>query len=329
MNNSELIKKADWALGDLSVDPPSGGKLQPEQANQFIRKLLIQPTLLRTVRSVPMISPTRKINKIQFASRIMRNAAVDTVSGVSGLAPADRSKPTTEQIELNTKEVIAEIRLPYDVIEDNLERGNIGQHQDVGGSPTSGGIKDTIMTLIAERAALDLEELALHGDTLSGDTYLQTTDGYLKRMTSNVVNFGNATIDKSLFKAGLKTMPDQYLRNRGLMRHYVSVDKEIEYRDTLANRETTLGDGQIVSGGPVFGYGVPVDTLATISLTATGEDSGFLTYPQNLLFGIQRDIWIETDKDISARVYIIVLTARIDFQIEEELACVKYTNVDD
>jgi len=55
--------------------------------------------------------------------------------------------------------------------------------------------------------------------------------------------------------------------------------------------------------------------------------NGLLTDPKNLIFGIQRQIHIETDKDIRSREYIIVLTARVDFQIEEEEAVVKYTNI--
>jgi len=313
MKNEELVKKADWAVGDLA----SGGLLSPEQANTFIRKLLVQPTILRQARSVTMNSPQRKINKINFASRILRPA----VSGVA-LALADRSKPITEQIQLNTKELIAEIRLPYDVIEDNIERGNIGSQNDVGGTPTSGGIKDTIMTLIAERAALDLEELALLGDTASGDAYLAVLDGFLKQATSNTVDNLGAGIGKSVFKSGLQAMPDQYLRNLNALRHYVSVDNEIEYRDSLSNRETGLGDSVIQGTTPVFGFGVPVESASLMPAA-----NGILTNALNLIFGIQRQIHIETDKDISARTYIIVLTSRVDFKIEEEEAVVKYINM--
>ncbi len=314
MTNQELLKKADWAVADLAAD---GGLLNPEQANQFIRKLLIQPTILRQSRSVTMASPQRNINKIQFATRILH-------PGVSGqaLIEADRSKPTTEQIQLNTKEVIAEVRLPYDVIEDNIERGNIGTHRESGQPETNGGIKDTIMTLIAERAALDLEELALLGDLGSGDPYLALLDGFLVQSVTNIVDHGAATIDKSLFKNGLKAMPDQYLRNRSAMKHWVSVDNEIEYRDTLASRETSLGDSQIQATGPVFGFGVPVEAASLMP-----GDEGLLTNPLNLIFGVQRQIHIETDKIIAERVYQIVLTLRVDFLIEEEEAVVKYINI--
>ena len=55
--------------------------------------------------------------------------------------------------------------------------------------------------------------------------------------------------------------------------------------------------------------------------------TGLLTHPMNFIFGIQRQISIEVAKSITERVFIIVLTARLDFQIEEEEAVVKYSNI--
>jgi len=317
--NETLLQKADWAIGDLTAN---SGLLNPEQANAFIRKLLIQPTLLAQARRVVMNAPTRKINKIQFASRILKAGYTAGLSRtLDDTANRERSKVTTEQIELNTKEVIAEVRLPYEVIEDNLERGNIGLSRD-GGGASSGGIVSTIMDLIAERAALDLEELALLGDTGSADPYLALTDGYLARFTSNVVDAGGANISRTIMKNGSKTMPTQYRRQRSQMRHYLSTEQEIEYRDTLANRETSFGDGQHQSVSTVWAAGTPVEGVGLMP-----GAQGLLTHPLNLIFGIQRQIHIESDKDIQAREYIIVLTARVDMQVEEELAGVKYANL--
>ena len=317
--NETLLQKADWAIGDLTAN---SGLLNPEQANAFIRKLLIQPTLLAQARRVVMNAPTRKINKIQFASRILKAGYTAGLSRtLDDTANRERSKVTTEQIELNTKEVIAEVRLPYEVIEDNLERGNIGLSRD-GGGASSGGIVSTIMDLIAERAALDLEELAILGDTGSADPFLALTDGYLARFTSNVVDAGGANISRTIMKNGSKTMPTQYRRQRSQMRHYLSTEQEIEYRDTLANRETSFGDGQHQSVSTVWAAGTPVEGVGLMP-----GAQGLLTHPLNLIFGIQRQIHIESDKDIQAREYIIVLTARVDMQVEEELAGVKYANL--
>lgn len=313
-DNKELLRKADIAIGDLA----SGGKLNPEQSATFLRRLIEQPTILREARVVPMNASERIIDKIGFDSRILRAA-----TSATALSVGDRSKPDLSKITLTTKEFIAEVRLPYDVIEDNIERGGIGGAPSGDNiSEARGGVKDTIMSLMAERAAADLEELALRGDTSSGDTYLASLDGWLKLANVNVVDNLAAPIDKTLFKKGKKSMPDKYMRNLSAMRHWVSIDNETEYRDTLSDRQTGLGDSMITGNNNLFAYGTPVMPVAFMP-----EGNGLFTWPQNLIWGIQRQITVEADKDISARVYIIVLTIRNTFQIEEADAVVKYDNI--
>jgi hypothetical protein len=314
MDNQALIQKADMVIGDLA----SGGLLTTEQSNSFIRNLILAPTILNQARVVAMNSPKREINKIGFGSRILKKAVAAT-----GLSSGDRSKPDLGKVTLDTNEVIAEVRLPYDVIEDNIERGNLNlAGENSVAQPVKGGFKDTIMALIAERAALDMEELALLGDTESGDDFLALNNGWLKQITSNTVNQATATIDRAMFKKGVKAMPPAYLRNRSQFKHFVSHNQETEYRDVYAARETSRGD-QLAEGlTPVAAFGssiVPVGLMP--------EASGIYTNPKNFIMGIQRKISVEVAKDISARVFIIVLTARIDFKIEEELACVEYTNI--
>ena len=319
-SNSSLLRKADLAIADLQTN---GGELSPEQGAAFIRKLIKQPTLIRVCRVVEMVAPKRKINKIGFGSRILRKATSGTA-----LTQSQRSKPTTEQIELDTKEQIAEVRIPYDVMEDNIERATVATNELPNTGPA--GLRQTIIDLIAERAALDMEELALLADTsyTSGDAddqaYLAQLNGWIKKtsMNGNVYDAGGASISKAIFKQGLKTMPSQYQRNKAALNHFVSVNNETEYRDTLADRGTALGDQMTQGTSPTFAYGSPVTPVALMP-----EDKGLYTDPLNLIFGIQRQVSMEFDKDITARVYIIVLTARIDFQVEETQAIVEYQNI--
>lgn len=312
--NAELIKKADLVLGDIA----SAGALTPEQSDTFIRKLIAAPTIIRSARNVVMRNPEMNINKIGFGARILK-PAVENTSLIAG----DRSKPTTSQVQLSTKEVIAEVRLPYAVIEDNIERGNV----NFGGAgtqdaPANGGIVDTVLALIAERAALDLEELALLGDTASADAYLALIDGFLVQATSNVVDHLGANISRGMFKNGLIAMPDQYLRDKTALRHFVSVDQELEYADTLAGRETAMGDAKYQQAAPNYAAGVQV-----VPASLMPNANGLTTNPLNMIFGIHRGISFEVDKDITKRQFIIVVTARVDFKFEEEEAVVKYTNI--
>lgn len=315
--NGTILQKADIAVADLQSN---GGYLQPEQAAAFIRKLIAEPTVLKSSRLVTMTSPQRQINKIGFGSRILRPA----VSGVA-LTQSERSKADLGKVTLTTKEVIAEIRLPYDVVEDNIERAMVSEQAGSGpGTISMEGIKGTIMDMIAQRAALDLEELALLGDTASADSYLALTDGYLKLAANggHVVNANNTPISRALFKAGTQAMPSQYLRNKAAMVNYVSYSQELEYRDQVAARIGALGDATLQGTGDVYASGIVVKAAALMP-----GSKGLLTNPQNMIFGIQRQIMIETAKDITTREYIIVLTARVDFKIEETDAIVTYTGM--
>lgn len=320
-SNQSLLRKADLVIADIQAN---GGELLPEQGASFIRKLIKQPTLIRICRVVEMTSPKRKINKIGFGSRILRKAT----SGVA-LTPAQRSKPSTSQLELNTHEQIAEVRLPYDVLEDNIERASVANNEAANTGP--GGLRQTIIDLIAERAAADIEELALKADTSyvnnsdqDDEDYLSQLDGWLKRAATqgNVVDMEGASVSKNMFKRGLMAMPSQYVRNKAALQHFVSVNNETEYRDTLADRGTGLGDQSIQGNAALYAFGSPVTPVNMLA-----EDEGFYTDPLNLIFGIQRQVSMEFDKDITARVYIIVLTCRIDFAVEEPEALVYYENI--
>ncbi len=315
MSNQELAKRADLVIADLQAN---GGMLDAEQAKVFIDKVLEQPTLLRQIRQVRMNAPERKVNKIGFDSRILRAARQGTTpyekdNGTNDryLPAAERSKPTTSQIGLKTSEIMAEIRLPYETLEDNIEGESFESH---------------VMRLIAERAAVDLEEWALWADTASGDTFLALQDGFLKRMTTHVVNNAAAGVSPELFEQGLLAMPQKYLRQTANLKHFVTVANTIRYRGKVAQRATGYGDSMLTQGGPIYAMGVPVEAAPMLAVQGSGN-VGFLTHPQNLLFGIQRQIQVETDKDIRSREIVIVLTLRAALGIEEEDATVKYTNI--
>jgi len=307
MTNQELVNKADIALGDLSI----AGRLNPEQTDRFVQTLIDQPTLLSAVRHVSMNSPEMFINKIGFGARIMRPAME-----AAALADADRVKPDLGRVQLTTTEYIAEVHIPYDVLEDNIEGGNINVPLQTG----AGGLHNTLTDLMAARAALDMEELAILGDTNNPtDNYLSTTNGYLKLATANVVN-SNAPFDKNAVISAIKTLPTKYLRNRLQMQNFVSIDNETNARDMYASRGGALGDANLQGNLPIQLFGTQVTPVALMP-----GNQGLFTNPDNLIFGIQRNIMMEYDKDIRARVFIIVLTFRVGFAIEEVNAMVKYT----
>lgn len=305
LNNKTIIEKADVTLATLA----SGGLMNPEQAETFLRMVQSAPTILKDSRFVQMASDTRKIEKIGFGSRILR-------PGVEGtpLKDSDRSAPTTSTVTLNAKEVIAEVHITYDTLENNIEGNNL---------------QNTIMQMIAERAALDIEELIINGDKSSADTYLTLLDGLRKQATSHVIDHAAGAFSKDVFKKAYKAVPAKYLRNPKDWKFYSSHGLEVEWKDQVAARQTNLGDFSL-QGGLASAYGVPVDGIAMLQPytdeTNTVSDI-LLTHPKNIVVGMSRNIRIEVDKDIRARKFIIVLTAKVDAKFEEEDAVAKVIKV--
>ncbi len=311
--SNERLLRADIALANLSSN---GGLLQAEQANTFIDMVVEQPTMIQQVRVQRMNGPQMKINRLGFDSRIMHAATQtggqnDDGSNDRWLAAAKRSKPLSSQIELNTKECIAEVRIPYEVMEDNIEKGNFEAH---------------VMRQIAERATLDFEEFGLFSDTGSGDADLAMQDGWLKLITSHVLDNASAGAKDAMITAALLAMPQKYLRNLPAMRAYISIANKIKFQADRMNRIGALGDASAVANLDLYSQGLKVEPVATLAADGVGA-KGIMTYPQNLIFGIQRQITVETDKDIRSREYIIVVTARVAYQVDDQAGAVKFINV--
>lgn len=302
MDQRQIVEKAMITVADLISD---GGYLNPEQANRFLRDVQDAPTLLNDVRFVRMNAPVRIIENVGFGSRILKAAPA---SGTA-LGSADRSKPTTGKITLTTKEVIAEIRLPYDVLEDNIERDNF---------------EASLMSMIAERVALDLGELMVLGDDTSLDTYLALFDGALQMATSHTASIAgdNSAVGKNIFKQAILEMPTKYLKNRNAMNFYISPDNETEYRDITADRQTGYGDNTLQGHKPVMVFGVDVKHDIHVP-----DNKMIFVDPKNLILGVQRQIMMESERLISERVIKFVVTLRIAIATETEDALVVITGI--
>ena len=318
VSNAVLSKRADIGIGDLEAN---GGKLDPEQEKRFLDLIKKEPTILSQARWINMSAPQRKINRMGFDQRVMKAApqgtspyAQDDGSNNRWLAAADRSKVVTSQITLTTKEVMAEIHIPYEVLEDNIE---------------GAGFEDHIMSEMARQVARDLEDLLINGDTASGDPYMATFDGLLKQATSNIYDAAGdfasgetVSLIPDTVEGNLLTMPEQYLRNMNDLRYYTGTPSTIRYRGNVAKRATGYGDSSLTTENNLMAYGLQIDAARYMPAA-----NSIFTFPNNIIFGVQRDISIETDKDIRAREIIIVLTMRIDSLYDLEEAVVKTTNL--
>jgi hypothetical protein len=309
LDNNTILQKADLALSDITTD---GGLLQPAQAQKFMRILIKEAVVMKLATVVPMRSPKQLIEKIQFGERILHAGTEATA-----LAVGDRSKPDTEEVELNAQLFKAEVRLNNEVLEDSIERGQLRQ---------------TIMQLMAERIATDMDECIVQSNTTSTDPFLSrlSAGGLFQQSVSQVVDQATTFTTKQTFHTMIKAMPSQFQRNKKDLRFLTSIQSELDYRDSLGERATIGGDKWTTEDVPVQYGGIP---LVGVPLFPENLGSGLnttdviLTDPKNINVGIWRNIRVETDKLVSEGVLIIVATLRFDMKYAHEPAVVKSINV--
>lgn len=308
IENRDYIQKADFLLSNLTS---GGGLLQPDQADRFIRLLVDTSVVLPKMFEKRMSSPVSLLEKIKIGSSFLKGATEATA-----LPVAQRTAPDTSKVTLTAQPLKGETRLSYESVEDCIERGTF---------------EDTVRSLLADRAALDLENLAFNGNTSSSDDTLKVLNGFIAQASSHTVVGGGASITRAMLKDVLKTLPSAY--RSGAQRNlefFTSDEAGIDWHETIADRATPLGDRSVESRETPLFQGIPVSGVPVIPSNlggGTNETVILLTDPQNMVFGIWRNITIEMTKDISAQTIVIVLTCRVDFKYAHEDAVVKATGV--
>ena len=306
--NEFYLKKADTVLADLTTN---GGALVPKQAARFIRLAVKEAVVTKEANVPTMTNDKQRIETIRFGSRVLRPG-----TEAAALAAAQRSKPDFTKVEMSVVEIVAEVRYSYSAVESNIERG---------------GFRTTVMQALSAAVGRDIDELVIQGDSASADDYLALFDGMLKTSATNVnAKAPIGTLIHQDFVDTLVIMPEEFQRDLNQLRFYTSVKAVHDYRAQLAGRVGAVGDKNLQSGGPLAPTGISLVGVPMFPKTkgaGSNETELLLTHPKNINVGFHRQITIETDRDISARQYIVVVSLRADFKYTHEPATVKTTGV--
>lgn len=303
LDNRKILEKADLAVSQLTSD---GGVLQPESSKEFIRIAIKKPKILQDALVKPMGSDTYVLPNLAFSGQVLHPGS----AGVA-LDLADRSAPVLGKSTLTAKLFKAEADLDDETIEDNIEEGRF---------------QETIMTLLAEAAGRDMEKVVVQGDTTSSDLLLKQLDGMIKLSATNTSSAGDVRLSKTVLKAGVKAMPDEFLEDLSALRIYTQTDAETDYRDSLADRGTVAGDKFTLENAPALYRGIPVVGVSLFPISSN-QCSAIITDPKNVAVGIRRNIKLETQRDARSGKIYIVASIRWDFTYVYEPATVKITAI--
>lgn len=310
MDTEELLEKAvdTEALAE-------GGLLSTQQTDRYLSLVVDQSAMLREARVVRMRGPVMELDKIATTGRVSQLK-------VEGLAPETLSAPAFGKVNLASVEVITPFEITFEALEDSIEQGNL---------------ENTIIEAMSRQTATDLEELALLGDTSSQDPYLKGLDGWrVLADDGHPVDLQGATLDKDALSAMYRALPDKYKRNHGDLRFYFAPAALQDWNDSFADRPTPAGDAALSAGiaPPYMGVPlvpvplIPTDLAAVPPYQGSGEYSfGLLTPRENLIFGIQRRVRIDRDRDVLRGVNIYVISTRIAVAFEEADAVVVGVNI--
>ncbi len=311
MNAAELLEKATDPL--TTTDLASGGLLNAVQADRFIDLVVDRSVMTKQARIIRMSGPQVEIDKINTSGRV-------TVAKSEGVDPGTRQVPVFTSVTLDTVTLMT----PFEITDESLED-----------SINNGRLEDDVIRVMASQTGEDLEELGIQGDTGSADAYLALLDGWrILAENGQVVTWDGGRVSRANLMTALLAMPDKW--HRKPLKWYFNPQVTIDWTQSFADRETAMGDSTATSGvaPPFHGYPfVPVPLIPTDVIGTWGYEAGpvlsygFLTFPDNILYGIQRAINMEKDRDIYRGVNEYALTTRLDVEFEEDDAVVLILNV--
>ena len=305
-DNRQLIQKDTLTLNDLNT---LGGIMVAAQSARFMRLAISSSALMDRAQFVPMRSHTQRLENTTFGSRVLRAAGEGQALGAS-----DRVKPDMTKVSLVVQLFKAQADLSEEVLEDNIERQRF---------------RSTVGDLLAERSALDMDEVGINGDTTSADPFLAQFDGVLKQTTSNTVT-ASGRLTKSVLRDMVKEMPKQYLRRKRDLVFFTGTDAEIDYRDTLTDRIGVLSDRNLEGDVSARYGGMDVIDVPAFPENLGGggnETNVVLTDPKNIVFGFWRRIRVDFDHLKRDGLFSTIATLRFDVKIRNEPAVVKATGV--
>jgi len=308
------LTKAELFVQDFSSN---SGYLTVEQFRQFIRIPILKGVLLKDVRVQEMMNPTMEIPKITAAPQILHGAA----SGYA-LTEAQRSKPIVlPKVQLSSNLLRGAVPVPDEVLEDNVEREQLN---------------NTIRDLIGAGIARDLENLLLNGNTSSSNDLLNVTNGVFAQIATNQVYEGGVQLSKSVLRDTDLNLPDAFRGDTSAMRYLTTPKAAIWYRDSISNRIGEMGDKALAIGDkdPQSTYamynGSVVQPVPLIpNNLGSGTNWTYVLYgnPKVIIWGVQRNVKIEQQRDPASGTTIFHVSLRVDVKLEHEAMMVLTSQV--
>ena len=321
------IPNANYGVttGPNAVNPTGvpGGILNPEQARRFIDYVWDATVLAQDGRRVTMRANTIELEKVNVGERVIRAAA-------QALGEYTNAGATFTKVELTTKKIRLDWEVSTEALEDNIE---------------GAALEDHLVRLMTNAFGNDLEDLAINGNG-GVDPFLGIMNGFVNQVKTTG-DAHEAVVDDSLgwtpqvMQELIYALPRKYRAIKSGLKFYAGTDvfaSIVEKNGTLAdaiaeafagnpagtpaNRQAYLnGQGQTFGGARTTRV-LGIDVQEVPYYPADFVD---LTFPQNRVWGFQRDITV--NREYKPKKDTIEYTIFVRFGITwEELDAVAFAD---
>jgi len=268
-----------------SPNYPGAGILRPEQARRFIDYIWDATTLANDGRRVTMRANTMELEKVNVGERVVRAANQGDPSFTNAGA-------TFTKVELTTKKLRLDWEVSAEALEDNIE---------------GGALEDHLVRLMTTAFGNDIEDLAINGTGQGGDDFLNIMQGFVDRVQNDGyaheatgVDQGDANWTVHDMQKLVLAMPRRYRALQTGLKFYAGTDT---FANIVKNNGTvfdSIGSTEAARGSYLGGIdqtiggarqtrvlGIPV-----LEVPYYPADYVDLTFPQNRIWGFQRDITV-------------------------------------
>ena len=305
--------------GPNAVNPSgsaASGILRPEQARQFIDYVWDATVLAKDGRRVTMRANTMELEKVNVGERVIRAAA-------QGNGNYTNAGATFTKVELTTKKIRLDWEVTTEALEDNIE---------------GAALEDHLVRLMTNAFGNDIEDLAINGDGSTGN-FLSIMEGFHHLTTNGDAHEAAVTVaddawTPTVMQDIILAMPRKYralkqnlkfyagtdafqgiLKNNGTLADAIAEAFAGTPAGTPANRQAYL-DGV----GQTFGAARTTRVLGIDVMEVPYYPEGYvdLTFPQNRIWGFQRDITVNRQYQPKKDTVEYTVFVRFGIQIEEE-----------
>jgi hypothetical protein len=309
--------------GPNAVNPVGvpGGILNPEQARRFIDYVWDATVLAQDGRRVTMRANTIELEKVNVGERVIRAAS-------QALGEYTNAGATFTKVELTTKKIRLDWEVSTEALEDNVE---------------GAALEDHLVRLMTNAFGNDLEDLAINGNG-GVDPFLGIMNGFVNQVTTTG-DAHEAVVDTTLgwtpqvMQEIIYALPRKYRAIKSGLKFYAGTDvfaSIVEKNGTLAdaiaeafagnpagtpaNRQAYLNGTDQTFGGARTTRVLGINVQEVPYYPADYVD---LTFPQNRVWGFQRDITV--NREYKPKKDTIEYTIFVRFGITwEELDAVAY-----